>query len=382
MSFWIITVLFTLVAASCVLLPLVRKPDQIIEGIDHDKALYHQRLKEIDKDETLNRISSQEAEAARSEEGRRLIAISNSTVSMTNSRKFSHFALLGFVATLAVPIIAFSIYLQIGKPTMQDQSLASRLEANPSEQPVEELLARAEAHLAKSPNDARGWSVIAPVYTRTGRYDDAVRAWSNVLRLSPQYPEVRSLLGEAILATTDGVINDKSFELFEDELKANPASARARYYIATGLGQLGKNNEAAQAWETLLNGANPQAPWYKTAFANMNEQRQKAGLEIKSEEELASAKTIPGPTKEQIEDAAQLSDEDRASMIEGMVSNLAEKLKEDPSDKESWQRLIRAYTVLGRNDDALSAIETALLNHKDDAEFSKIMNDQKANLLK
>ena len=42
-----------------------------------------------------------------------------------------------------------------------------------------------------------------------------------------------------------------------------------------------------------------------------------------------------------------LSDDERAAMIEQMVSNLADKQKADPDNLEGWLRLARAYGVLG-----------------------------------
>ena len=46
-------------------------------------------------------------------------------------------------------------------------------------------------------------------------------------------------------------------------------------------------------------------------------------------------------------------------MIGGMVSRLAERLKENGSDIEGWLRLLRAYTVLGQRDKAQSALADA-----------------------
>jgi cytochrome c-type biogenesis protein CcmH/NrfG len=42
-----------------------------------------------------------------------------------------------------------------------------------------------------------------------------------------------------------------------------------------------------------------------------------------------------------------------------MVAGLAARLKENPNDLEGWQRLIRAYTVLGQPDKAKDALATA-----------------------
>ena len=46
-------------------------------------------------------------------------------------------------------------------------------------------------------------------------------------------------------------------------------------------------------------------------------------------------------------------------MVRGMVERLAERLKQDGSDLEGWLRLVRAYTVLGERERALSAAADA-----------------------
>ena len=53
--------------------------------------------------------------------------------------------------------------------------------------------------------------------------------------------------------------------------------------------------------------------------------------------------------------ASTMSEKDRGDMIRGMVARLADKLKEDGNDLEGWQRLLRAYMVLGERDKALVA---------------------------
>ena len=51
-----------------------------------------------------------------------------------------------------------------------------------------------------------------------------------------------------------------------------------------------------------------------------------------------------------------MSPEDRNAMIETMVARLDERLKENPQDAEGWQRLVRSYQVLGKNDAARDAL--------------------------
>ncbi len=54
-----------------------------------------------------------------------------------------------------------------------------------------------------------------------------------------------------------------------------------------------------------------------------------------------------------------MNEKDRGDMIRGMVARLADKLKQDGSDVEGWQRLLRAYIVLGERDKAVAAANDA-----------------------
>ena len=50
-----------------------------------------------------------------------------------------------------------------------------------------------------------------------------------------------------------------------------------------------------------------------------------------------------------------MSPEQRNTMVRGMVSRLAERLKQDGADVEGWLRLLRAYMVLGDKEQARAA---------------------------
>ena len=67
----------------------------------------------------------------------------------------------------------------------------------------------------------------------------------------------------------------------------------------------------------------------------------------------------PGPNASEVAAAAQMAPVERNSMIEGMVSRLAERMAENGSDVDGWLRLIRAYSVLGERDKALAAAASA-----------------------
>jgi cytochrome c-type biogenesis protein CcmH len=57
--------------------------------------------------------------------------------------------------------------------------------------------------------------------------------------------------------------------------------------------------------------------------------------------------------------ASELTPQQRAEMVQGMVDRLAERLKRDGSDIDGWLRLVRAYAVLGDRDKARAAATDA-----------------------
>jgi cytochrome c-type biogenesis protein CcmH len=73
----------------------------------------------------------------------------------------------------------------------------------------------------------------------------------------------------------------------------------------------------------------------------------------------ASSAAATGPSASDVAAAAQMSEKDRGEMVRGMVARLASRLKENGSDFEGWQRLMRAYMVLGERDKAQTAAADA-----------------------
>jgi cytochrome c-type biogenesis protein CcmH len=66
-----------------------------------------------------------------------------------------------------------------------------------------------------------------------------------------------------------------------------------------------------------------------------------------------------GPNASDIAAASQMAPADRNGMIESMVARLAQRLAENGSDVDGWLRLIKAYSVLGERDKALTAASSA-----------------------
>jgi len=76
-------------------------------------------------------------------------------------------------------------------------------------------------------------------------------------------------------------------------------------------------------------------------------------------EGVPSIAAMSGPGAEDAAAARNISAKDRGEMIRGMVARLVDRLKENGNDVEDWQRLLRAYMVLGERDKAHAAAADA-----------------------
>src|SRR5262249_27759501 len=84
--------------------------------------------------------------------------------------------------------------------------------------------------------------------------------------------------------------------------------------------------------------------------------------------DVSSSRAASGPTADDMAAAAAMSEKERGEMIRNMVARLADRLKENEADVEGWQRLVRAYVVLGEREKAMSAADAARRALSNDAE--------------
>jgi cytochrome c-type biogenesis protein CcmH len=356
MTLWFALALMTAAAVLAVLWPLARRGRELRSG--SDVAVYRDQLEEIERDRAAGLIADSEAAGAKVEVSRRLIAAADApaaspgnAAAVTRRRRA-----VAVAALVALPLGAVGIYLALGSPLLPDQPLAARLVEARANQSMETLIAQVEAHLAQRPDDGRGWEVIAPVYLRLGRFDDAVKARRNALRLNGDSAEREAALGEALVFGANGVVTAEAKSAFEKAVALDPAHVQARYFLGLAAEQDGDLSRAAATWRALIESASPDAPWIefvRGALARVEGAGASAGAAG------AGGGAGSGPSEEQVAASSELSPEQRKLMIQGMVDRLAERLNRDGSDVEGWLRLVRSYMVLGQADKARAAAADA-----------------------
>ncbi|KRQ99513.1 c-type cytochrome biogenesis protein CcmI [Bradyrhizobium valentinum] len=363
MTLWFVFALMTVAAIFAVLWPLSRNSSAQAGG--SEAAVYKDQLAEIDRDVAAGLIGVSEAEAARVEISRRLLAAADSQHNLPARSSLGLRRASAIVALVGLPIAAVTFYLSLGSPQLGDFPLVSRTRTADANQPIDNMVAQVEAHLEKNPTDGRGWTVLAPVLARLGRYDDAVRAYRNAINYAGDSADHRSDLGEALAAAAGGVVTAEAKAEFERAVAQNADGPKANYFLGLAAEQDGRRADAAAIWRGLLAKAPADAPWRPLIEAALARVGDPAAPAL-SNDAMAAAK--------------DMNEADRGAMIRGMVDRLATRLKQNGDDVEGWLRLMRAYMVMGERDKAASALTEARQAVANDTERLRQLNEGVKNL--
>lgn len=337
MILWTILALMTGAAVLCVLWPLSA---HAVAARDErgDVSFYEDQLREISRDGERGLISAVEAESARAEAGRRLLrasAAEPASAATTGEPALRRRRAAAAFALSAVPLIGLTVYGALGSPQAAILPAGPPLAALAAGPDIEMALARMEGHLASHPDDARGWDVVAPIYLRVGRFEEASRAYAAARRSGGETSERLTGAGEALVGSGGGIVSAEAAAVFRRAVELDPASAKGRFYLALAAEQDGDLARARADYEALLASGGPDAPWrplVETRLARLSGQGATAPA-------LASGEGGPD--------------------IQAMVRRLDERLTTNGGSEPEWARLVRSYAVLGRRDEALRRLGLA-----------------------
>ncbi|MFK3778275.1 c-type cytochrome biogenesis protein CcmI [Agrobacterium sp. NPDC089420] len=341
--FWIVVAILTAAVAIVLMYPLMRKAEVSVPRRDGEVAVYRDQLAELDRERAAGLIGATEADYARAEIGRRLLAAAETQAQPGGLSRPSRHNIAAGLITFLLPALGLCLYIWNGSPEAPDMPLEARLE-NPGND-MNLLVARAERHLAQNPQDGAGWDILAPIYFKTLRLGDAELAYRNALRILGPSAERLTGLGETLVAGNDGIVIEAARDAFADAERLKPGNPRARFYLALSLEQAGRAEEARAAFAALAADAPAGAPWLPL---------------VRDHIARTGDAAAPGPTAQDVAAANDMTAGDRQAMIEGMVASLDARLKENPADFEGWMRLVRAYSVLNNQARAGEALRAGL----------------------
>ncbi len=312
MSLGLVFIIMLAGAVMAVLWPLSRRR---LAAEGSELAVYRDQLDEVERDRARGMIGDTEAEAASVELSRRLLTAADRAKSVTSDGGKGRRRVVAVIALVVLPLVSAVAYMELGRPDLPDQPLSARLSAPAERQDIAVLIGRVEAELQKRPEDGQGWEAIAPVYLRTGRSQDAVKAYSSAIRLLGPNAEREAGLGEALTMSAEGMVTPEAKAAFQRAVALDEGMPLARFYLGRAADQSGDRAGAATIYRELVAEAPPNAPWIEVARQAL------------AETALGEEGRAPAVDPQAL---AAATPENRLATIRSMVEGLEARLKDAP----------------------------------------------------
>ncbi|KJE36776.1 cytochrome C biogenesis protein [Thalassospira sp. HJ] len=393
MTIWIVLGAITLLLAGFILWPILQSnraakasdaadaspASEMNDGspedeLSRDLAVYRDQLSEIDRDIERGVLSAEQADAARTEVQRRILAADQRIKRQQSGEPREQTSASAPIRTIAAGFIVlfiaggFGLYLDLGSPEMPDRPIASRTDeinavrmAQDANQDRQSVLNRAVSDLSQklleNPDDIRAWELLGASLMALGRPEEAQTAFLETVKRSGRDGDYLAMYAESLVRSSNGQINATARGVLREAAETDSTDPRIQFYLGLADAQEGNVVAAVDRWIALANGAPADAPWLPMVVGRINEAALAQGIDI--EGRLNLAERAPGPSQEDIAAAQQMTAEEQQEMVMSMVNGLAARLDEDPNDPDGWARLMQAFMVLGQEDDARAAYEKA-----------------------
>jgi len=394
MAFWITALGMALLVAGLLIVALVgRRGAGATPAAAYDLKVYRDQLQEVERDRARGLLSSEDAERAKVEISRRILEADRAleTSGAANRAPEQLTWAVGGISAAILILGTVLIYFQIGAPGMRDLPLQTRiaeLESARAERPRQaeaeaevaeaprrpagasdaymELVEQLRAAVADRPDDIEGNMLLVRHEAALGRFRAAYAAQARLIEALGEGATAEHYAGlaELMILSVDGYVSPEAEQALTESLRRDPSNPSARYYSGLMFAQAGRFDMAFRLWQRLLQEGPADAPWIAPIRAQIGDIAQLAGERFEMPPTAAPAPAPapggpPGPSAEDMEAASQMSEEDRAAMIRGMVASLADRLATEGGPPEDWARLIGAYGVLGEADAARAIYDEA-----------------------
>jgi cytochrome c-type biogenesis protein CcmH len=265
-TFWVVAGIF-IVGALLFVLPTLWSKRERRDGVARDATnvnIYRDQLAELDSDLRSDILTREQYEQSKRELQQRMLqdipagetapagSLAMSAAVMSGKSNIATITL----TTLAVPVLAVSLYLWLGntraqlpQPPVGEQAPMSAEGGHPDFSAVLENLV---ARLKNQPDDMEGWLMLGRTYAMMQRFNEAKEAYEKVLALAPENPEVITDYADIVAMTNNGSLIGKPLELIDKALRLDPQNPKALALAGTAEFERRRYKEAAAYWERLL----------------------------------------------------------------------------------------------------------------------------------
>lgn len=411
MILWFVLTAMISIATVFVSAPFIRRMERRRLDSASDIAVFRDQLAEVEHEASLGLIDTAQAEMARIEIKRRLLAASEADGSAlpplsSGQRSFAAIGVASVVVFGSIGLYALTGHFeqlsdtpmvgQIPALAKQGVKMAGASETTPSPMlapatsepaslmsarareplpPVEEMIQRLVTRLQRNPKDVEGWRMLGWSYVNMKHYTEAAAAYAKAIEINPDSVDFRDSRVDSLIHAAKGVVTPQAKDANDETLKGHPKDSRARFIRGLAIEQSGDKEAAQKVWDELLRELDNNDPYAQDIRQRIArggkeldpESAQQSAAVATTSAVIADGPSAPlaptgekGPRPEDIRNAEAMTLADRQAMIQHMVDSLESRLEQSPNDADGWIKLIRSRSTLGDRDKAKSAFEKAL----------------------
>ena len=380
MTFWIIISALALLVGALLAQAMLRGRLNDEHPAAFDLRVYRDQLKEVDRDAARGVIGPEDAERIRTEVSRRILAadaqLQAAMAAGPQGAQANKPRLVPLVMAAVVVAGGVALYAQLGAPGYGDLGLKARIAQAEEFRATRPAQAAAEAEalpampnlnispeykalveklrvaVTARPDDLQGQMLLARNEAAMGNFKAAYRAQEQVLTIKGNAATGQDYLDYAdmMILAAGGYVSPEAERVLRAALARDPENGGAQYYMGLMAAQTGRPDQAFRLWNALLRKGPADAPWIGPIREQIEDMAVRAGetrFALPPLDTAPQQAPLAGPTAEDMQNAAQMSQDDRQEMIRGMVDRLAERLGTQGGTPAEWARLIGALGVLG-----------------------------------
>ncbi len=277
--FLIIAALMAAAAIAWVMPVLLSRRDTAldVEQRASNLNILKDHLAELDGDLAAGTLQQQQYEQARQDLERRAIEETRDAAAPRAAAP-ARWTAIGIAVSF--PILAALLYLQLGAPDGITNPTSAALHApgKPTSQEVEAMVAKLAARMEQSPNDGKGWALLARSYLVMQRNAEAVAAYERAVAVTKDDADLLADYADALAVEQGRRIEGKPLKFVERALKIDPTQWKALAMAGSAAFERKDYKTAVAYWERLRANTEPGTDFAREVAANINEARERGGI--------------------------------------------------------------------------------------------------------
>lgn len=255
---WALFALLLAATLAILLVPLLRRRGKAASRAEYDLTVYKDQLAEVERELERGTLSADQAEAARIEIQRRILAAADEAGDVAEPMSPRRQAGLAVIVAAGVPAAALLVYAVLGSPHLPDQPYSARAdkvhEMEDQAAFVQRMVAQLTAKLEKDPSDGKGWAMLGRSLRVMNQPGKAKEAYARAARLMPGDTQVRLEYASLLLdEIPQGAPLPPEFVGLMREIAAvDPKNTDALYFLGISEMQTGNTAKARDYWSRLL----------------------------------------------------------------------------------------------------------------------------------